>query len=163
MGEVYRADDLILKEPIALKILPRDLTGRKELLDALRNEVKQARQVSHRHVCRVHDIGDIDGRTFLSMEFIEGENLASLLHRIGRLPVAKSNQLAIQLASGLEAAHAEQVLHLDLKPANLMIDRNGNLKIADFGLARINSTTEDSGFIAGTPGYMAPSKHWENR
>lgn len=158
MGEVYRADDLILKEPIALKILPRDLTGQKELLEALRNEVKQARQVSHRHVCRVHDIGDIDGRTFLSMEFIEGENLASLLHRIGRLPVDKSNQLAVQLAAGLEAAHSEQVLHLDLKPANLMIDRNGNLKIADFGLARINSTTEDSGLIAGTPGYMAPEQ-----
>ena len=158
MGEVYRADDLILKEPIALKILPRDLKGRETLLDALRNEVKQARQVSHRHVCRVHDIGEIDGRTFLSMEWIEGENLASLLHRIGRLPVAKSNQLAIQLAAGLEAAHAEQVLHLDLKPANLMIDRHGNLKIADFGLARINSTNDDSGAIAGTPGYMAPEQ-----
>ena len=92
------------------------------------------------------------------MEFIEGKNLASLLHRIGRLPAAKSNQLAIQLAAGLEAAHAEQVLHLDLKPANLMIDRNGNLKIADFGLARFNSTTDNSGLIAGTPGYMAPEQ-----
>lgn len=158
MGEVYRADDLILKEPIALKILPRDLSGRETLLDALRNEVKQARQVSHRHVCRVHDIGEIDDKTFLSMELIEGEHLASLLHRIGRLPVEKLNQLAIQLAAGLEAAHAEHVLHLDLKPANLMIDRNGNLKIADFGLARINLKGDNSGTIAGTPGYMAPEQ-----
>jgi len=158
MGEVYRADDLMLKEPVALKILPLHLGERRRVLEALRNEVKQARQVSHRHVCRVHDIGEIDGRPLLSMEFIEGEDLASLLRRIGQLPTAKALQLATQLAEGLEAAHDQDVLHLDLKPANLMINRSGDLKISDFGLSRLGSTDTDDGTIAGTPPYMAPEQ-----
>ena len=158
MGEVYRADDLMLKEPVALKILPKELGNRRSVLEALRNEVKQARQVSHRHVCRVHDIGEIEGRPLLSMEFIEGEDLASLLRRIGQLPAAKGLQLARQLAAGLNAAHEEGVLHLDLKPANLMIDRKGDIKISDFGLARLASSVEEERRIAGTPAYMAPEQ-----
>lgn len=158
MGEVYRADDLLLKESVALKLLPADFAERRSVLEALRNEVKQARLVSHRHVCRVHDIGEVEGRPLLSMEFIEGEDLASLLRRIGKLPRAKVIQLATQLAQGLAAAHEQQVLHLDLKPANLMIDRRGDLKISDFGLAQLSSTAERDRRVAGTPAYMAPEQ-----
>ncbi len=158
MGEVYRADDLVLKEPVALKILPRHLGERRGVLEALRNEVKQARSVSHRCVCRVHDIGEVDGRPLLSMEFIEGEDLGSLLRRIGQLPAPKALELAIQLAEGLETAHEQDVLHLDLKPANLMINRKGNVKISDFGLARLSSAAANEHRIAGTPAYMAPEQ-----
>lgn len=158
MGEVYRADDLVLKEPVALKMLPPHLAEHGGVLEALRNEVKKARLVSHRHVCRVHDIGEVGGRPLLSMEFIEGEDLASLLRRIGHLPQPKAVQLAIQLAEGLEAAHDQDVLHLDLKPANLMINRKGDIKVSDFGLARLSSAEKDDGRIAGTPAYMAPEQ-----
>lgn len=160
MGEVYRADDLVLREPVALKILPAHLVQRQAILEALHNEVRQARLVSHRHVCRVHDISQIGGRPLLSMELIEGEDLASLLRRIGQLSAGKAIQLATQLAEGLAAAHEQGVLHLDLKPANLMINREGNIKISDFGLSRLSSTVHADDRIAGTPAYMAPEQAW---
>ena len=121
MGEVYRADDLKLDQPVALKFLPAALAEDQSLRKALYNEVRQARLVSHRHVCRVFDIGEAEGLHFLSMEYIEGEHLGSLLRRIGHLPGGKAIELARQLCSGLEAAHEQSILHLDLKPANLMI------------------------------------------
>ena len=159
MGEVYRADDLTLKEPVALKILPAQLgSGRDTLFESLRNEVRQARMVSHQNVCRVHDLSEYEDRQLVSMEFIEGEDLASLLRRIGRLPFDKAIQLARQLAAGMSAAHQQGVLHLDLKPANLMIDRRGDVKISDFGLARLSSTAAHETRIAGTPAFMAPEQ-----
>lgn len=158
MGEVYRADDLKLQQPLALKFLPPALADQPRVLDALLNEVRQARRVSHPHVCRVHDIGDIEGQPFLSMEFIEGEDLASLLRRIGQLPVNKAVQLGQQLVSGLAAAHRQGVLHLDLKPANVMIDERGDLRVADFGLARLSTRRETATQRAGTPAYMAPEQ-----
>jgi class 3 adenylate cyclase len=162
MGEVYRADDLKLDQPVALKFLPSALVGDPKLREALYNEVRQARRVSHRHIGRVHDIGETDGLHFFSMEFIEGENLASLLRRIGRLPSDKALALGCQLCAGLQAAHEEGLLHLDLKPANLMIDERGDLRITDFGLAKLSSEAEASQQLAGTPGYMAPEQ-WLRR
>ncbi|NIP94819.1 MAG: serine/threonine protein kinase, partial [Akkermansiaceae bacterium] len=158
MGEVYRADDLKLKQPVALKLLPRDLARNPAQLEALYNEVRQARRVSHRHVCRVHDVGEADGLPFLTMEFIEGEDLAALLRRIGRLPKDKALQLGAQLCEGIQAGHEEGVLHLDLKPANLMIDKRGDLRVTDFGLARLASEARAEGRISGTPPYMAPEQ-----
>ncbi|MEM7147942.1 MAG: serine/threonine-protein kinase, partial [Verrucomicrobiota bacterium] len=154
MGEVYRADDLKLNQSVALKFLPATLGNAPILLESLYNEVRAARRVSHPNVCRVYDIGQAEGLHFLSMEYIEGEDLESLLRRIGRLPRMKAIELARQLGAGLVAAHDEGLVHLDLKPANLMIDGRGNLRITDFGLARL---AEDSGELrAGTPFYMAP-------
>jgi serine/threonine-protein kinase len=136
MGEVYRAEDLKLGQPVALKFLPKDMT-RPDRLARFHQEVRLARQVSHPNVCRVHDIGETGGQHFLSMEYIDGEDLASLLRRIGRLPSDKALELARQICAGLAAAHDRQVLHRDLKPANVLIDGRGRAHLADFGLANL--------------------------
>lgn len=156
MGEIYRADDLVLGEPVALKFLHQSVAASKEML---LNELKLARQVSHPNVCRLFDVGEVDGRLFLSMEYVDGEDLAALLQRIGRLPADRATMLARQLFSGLAAAHAKGVLHCDLKPANIMIDGRGNARITDFGIARLEAPIEESGILAaGTPAYMAPEQ-----
>src|SRR5256884_144644 len=111
MGEVYRADDLRLSQPVALKFLSRYLSEDVDAVKRLHSEVRIARQVSHPNVCRVYDIGEIDGQLFLSMEFIKGEELASLLRRIGRLPADKAVEIARQVCAGLAAAHNRGVLH----------------------------------------------------
>jgi serine/threonine protein kinase len=157
MGEVYRADDLKLGQPVALKFLPQHLAGDPTRLSYLRNEVRLARQVSHPNVCRVHDIGEADGQPFLSMEFVDGEDLASLLRRIGCLPPDKAREIARQLCFGLAAAHDKGVLHCDLKPANVMLDGQGQVRITDFGLARLADQLGGQG-NAGTPAYMAPEQ-----
>lgn len=156
MGEVYRADDLVLGTPVALKFLPGHLAGDSTALERLRGEVRIARQVSHPHVCRVFDVGDIDGRQFLSMEFVDGEDLATLLRRIGRLPQPKALELSRQLCAGLAAAHQQGVLHRDLKPANVMVDGHGRIRITDFGLAVAGAAVTRE--FAGTPAYMAPEQ-----
>lgn len=158
MGEVYRADDLKLGQAVALKFLPIDLTRRPDRLARFHQEVRLARQVSHPNVCRVHDIGEAGGQHFLSMEYIDGEDLASLLRRIGRLPSDKALELAHQLCAGLAAAHDRKVLHRDLKPANVLIDGQGRAHLADFGLATLADERRDGVEIAGTPGYMAPEQ-----
>ncbi len=154
MGAVYRADDLRLGQPVALKFLSPELERDPAALARLHAEVRNARQVSHPHVCRVHDIDEVGGRHFLTMEYVDGEDLASLLHRIGRLPEAKAIEVGRQVAAGLAAAHERGVVHRDLKPANVMIDGHGRAKITDFGLA-VNAA-EGVGELAGTPPYMAP-------
>jgi serine/threonine-protein kinase len=158
MGEVYRADDLKLGRPVALKFLPRELETDRGRLDRFRNEARVALAVTHPNVCRVYDIGDIDGRHYISMEYIDGEDLASLLRRIGRLPEDKALQIARQLCAGLAAAHEEGILHRDLKPANVMIDGRGRAKITDFGLAGLAEGIVGAEIAAGTPGYMAPEQ-----
>ncbi|MGI9066658.1 MAG: serine/threonine-protein kinase [Pyrinomonadaceae bacterium] len=157
MGEVYRADDLKLSQPVALKFLPEHLLSDGAALARFHREVRIARQVSHQNVCRVYDIGEVDGRHFLSMEFIKGEELSSLLRRIGRLPSDKATEIARQLCAGLAAAHNRGVLHRDLKPANVMIDENGNVRLTDFGIAGLleESRSEE---ISGTPAYMSPEQ-----
>ncbi|HMF08715.1 MAG TPA: serine/threonine-protein kinase, partial [Thermoanaerobaculia bacterium] len=160
MGEVYRADDLKLGQPVALKFLPERLSSDAPLLDRFFAEVRTARQVSHPNVCRVYDIGEAEGRHFLSMEYVDGEDLASLLRRIGGLPPSKALEIARQLCAGLAAAHERGVLHRDLKPANVMVDGRGRARIMDFGLAvAIQDGAGDAGRdVAGTPAYMAPEQ-----
>src|SRR5437588_20286 len=158
MGEVYRADDLKLSQPVALKFLPEHLLSDGAALARFHREVRVARQVSHRNVCRVYDIGEVDGRHFLSMEFIKGEELSSLLRRIGRLPETKALQIARQICAGLAAAHDVGVLHRDLKPSNVMIDEHGNARITDFGLAGLSEEFREDETHAGTPAYMAPEQ-----
>jgi hypothetical protein len=156
MGEVYRADDLKLGQPVALKFLPKHLSHDKERLERFFAEVRNARQVAHPNVCRVYDIGDVDGEHFLSMEYVDGEDLASLLKRIGRLPPDKALDLSRQLCAGLAAAHDRGILHRDLKPANVMVDGRGRARIMDFGLAVGAEGGGEDG--SGTPAYMAPEQ-----
>jgi serine/threonine-protein kinase len=158
MGEVYRADDLKLGQPVALKFLPSSLNPGDRRFDRLLSEVRLARQVSHPNVCRVYDAGEVEGQHFLSMEYIDGEDLASLLRRIGRLPKDKAIELARQLCAGLNAAHEQGILHRDLKPANVMIDGRGRAKITDFGLAALSHDLGGEDPSAGTPAYMAPEQ-----
>lgn len=157
MGEVYRADDLELEQPVALKFLPAAFDEDPDRLNRFRNEVRISREVSHPHVCRVHDIGEFGGRHFLSMEFIDGDDLQKLLRRVGRLPAEKVVELARQLLEGLASAHQRGVVHRDLKPANIMIDGRGLARITDFGLAVSGAGTLDGDF-SGTPAYMAPEQ-----
>ena len=154
MGEVYRADDLTLGQPVALKFLRGDDPA---LAARLREETRTARQVSHPNVCRVHDVAEWGGRPFVSMEYIDGEDLASLLRRIGRLPPDKAVEIVRQVCAGLAAAHDRGVLHRDLKPANVMLDARGQVRITDFGLASF-ADDQRTGEIAGTPAYMAPEQ-----
>lgn len=158
MGEVYRADDLKLGQPVALKFLPGHLISDGATLMRFHREVRVARQVSHQHVCRVYDIGEVDGQHFLSMEYIKGEELSSLLRRIGRLPADKAIEVSRQLCAGLAAAHNRGVLHRDLKPSNVMIDEAGNVRITDFGLAGLEEEIRTDEIRAGTPAYMSPEQ-----
>src|SRR6185503_3273014 len=139
MGEVYRADDLKLKQPVALKFLPESVSANGAALARFYKEVSVARQISHRHVCRVYDVAEYRGEHFISMEFVRGEELSSLLKRIGRLPQDKAVDIARQLCAGLAAVHDRGVLHRDLKPANIMLDEHGEVRITDFGIAALAS------------------------
>jgi tRNA A-37 threonylcarbamoyl transferase component Bud32 len=154
MGEVYRADDLKLGQPVALKFLPESVDRDPARLTQLHTEVRMARQVSHPNVCRVYDVGEFDGHTFLSMEYVDGEDLASLLRRIGRFSQDRAIELARQICAGLAAAHDRGVVHRDLKPANIMLDGGGRIRITDFGLAGATGEV----LRAGTPAYMAPEQ-----
>jgi hypothetical protein len=156
MGEVYRADDTKLDQAVALKFLPARLARDPILLARLHDEVRLGRQVAHPNVCRIYDIVDWQGAHFVAMEYVDGEDLAKLLRRIGRLAHDKAVDIARGIAAGLMAAHAKGILHRDLKPANIMIDSRGDARIMDFGLAL--SDDEDDGTIAGTPAYMAPEQ-----
>ncbi|HJT28590.1 MAG TPA: serine/threonine-protein kinase [Pyrinomonadaceae bacterium] len=156
MGEVYRADDLKLKQPVALKFLPASLNTDGAALARFYKEVSVARQISHRHVCRVYDVAEYSGEHFISMEFVRGEELSSLLKRIGRVPQDKAVDVARQLCAGLAAVHERGVLHRDLKPANIMLDEHGEVRITDFGIAAL--AVEDRREASGTPAYMSPEQ-----
>ncbi len=158
MGEVYRAEDLTLKQTVALKFLPESLIDDAPALERIRNEVSIARQIAHPYVCRVYDIGEAEGQHFLCMEFIKGEELASVLKRFGRLPSDKASDIARQICAGLAAAHKQGVIHRDLKPANVMIDGEGNAKITDFGLAAVAEQLSTEEIRSGTPAYMSPEQ-----
>ena len=155
MGEVFRADDLKLGQSVALKFLRRDVAHDRGRLERLHAEVRIGRQVSHPNVCRLYDIFEFEDSPFLVMEYVDGEDLASLLRRIGRLPADKAIDIARDLSAGLAAAHDLGVMHRDLKPANVMIDGRGKARITDFGLAVTND--QGRGF-AGTPAYMSPEQ-----
>ncbi len=158
MGDVYRAEDLKLGQIVALKFLQPDLSHDPERLSRFLDEVRVARTVSHPNVCRVYDIGEVDGQHFLSMEYIAGEDLGGLLRRIGRLPEDKALDISRQLCAGLAAAHKQGILHRDLKPANIMLDSDGMVRITDFGLASLVEEIDQADVRSGTPAYMSPEQ-----
>jgi serine/threonine-protein kinase len=155
MGSVYRAQDLSLQEHVALKFITQECSVDESCASRLVQEVRLARQVTHPNVCRVHDIGDHNGAPFISMEYVDGEDLSSLIRRIGRVHGDKAHEIGRQLCAGLQAAHEQGVLHCDLKPANVMLDGDGDVRIADFGIAAAMGG-EESEQVRGTPAYMAP-------
>ena len=158
MGEVYRADDLKLGQPVALKFLPRALASDPVRRERFFAEVRITRQLAHPNICRVYDIEDFEDQPFLSMEYIDGEDLASLIKRIGYLTNQKALEITRQLVAGLAAAHDRGVLHRDLKPANIMIDGHGRVRITDFGLAIAAEDESQALEMFGTPAYMAPEQ-----
>jgi serine/threonine-protein kinase len=155
MGEVYRADDTKLGQPVALKFVRGTLSP--ELRERLYAEVRIGRQVSHPNVCRLYDVVEMEDQTFLAMEYVDGEDLASLLERIGHLPGAKALDIARDLCAGLAAMHDKGIVHRDLKPGNVMIDGRGQARLTDFGLAVAVSAPGKFAF-AGTPAYMSPEQ-----
>src|SRR5687767_6751705 len=158
MGEVYRADDLTLGQPVALKFLPVPIATDPNRLARFRKEVAAARKVSHPNVCRVYDIADHAGQAFLTMEFVDGEDLSSVLKRLGRVPEEKGVEIGRQLASALAAVHNQGLLHRDLKPANVMLDGRGRVRLTDFGLAAAAQDLSVSDVRSGTPLYQAPEQ-----
>jgi serine/threonine protein kinase len=158
MGEVYRADDLKLGQTVALKFLPAALASDPVRRERFFAEVRITRQLSHPNICRVYDIAEFQGEHFLSMEYIDGEDLASLIKRIGYLSNEKALELARQLVAGLAVAHDKGILHRDLKPANIMIDGHGRVRITDFGLAVAAGDETGTVQTFGTPAYMAPEQ-----
>jgi len=158
MGEVYRAEDLELGQTVALKLLPEQLGHDEARLSRLLDEVRIARQVSHPNVCRVYDIGEAEGRRFLSMEWIDGQDLAAVLRTEGRLPAERATFIARQICAGLAAAHDCGVVHRDLKPSNVMLDTRGVARITDFGLADVGAVIRGEKAREGSPRYMSPEQ-----
>lgn len=158
MGRVYRADDTRLNQQVALKFLPRQHVLDPAWRKRVEREVRLSREISHPNICRVYDLGDVDGSPFISMEFVGGEDLASLLRRVGRLTGDRAVEIARQICAGLAAAHIHGVLHRDLKPANIMLDADGRVRITDFGLAVLVGQIDAGEIRAGTPRYMAPEQ-----
>jgi len=158
MGEVYRAEDLTLSQVVAIKFLPEVLSQDASALARFHSEVRIARQIAHPNVCRVFDIGDAEGTPFLTMEYVDGEDLASAVRRFGKLSPDKAVEIARQICAGLAAAHDRGVIHRDLKPANIMLDGAGKVRITDFGLAGIAANLQGAEIRAGTPAYMAPEQ-----
>ena len=155
MGELYRADDVKLGQAVALKFVRGALSP--HALQRLYDEVSLGRQVAHPNVCRLYDVVEVEGHTFLAMEYVDGEDLASLLARIGRLAPDKAVEITRDLLAGLAAVHDKGIAHRDLKPANVMIDGRGRARLTDFGLA-IALERPGQPALAGTPAYMAPEQ-----
>jgi serine/threonine protein kinase/tetratricopeptide (TPR) repeat protein len=160
MGRVYKVQDTEIKEKVALKLLRSEITLDKEAVERFSNELKLARKISHRNVCRMFDLGRAEGTTFITMEFVPGEDLKSFIHRSKQLNIGTAISLAKQVCEGLEEAHRLGVVHRDLKPGNIMIDKDGDAKIMDFGIARSLSGKgiTGAGVLIGTPEYMSPEQ-----
>jgi serine/threonine-protein kinase len=164
MGVVYRAFDRELQEQIAIKTLQTGLLGDAHVLERFKQEIRLARKISHPNVVRTHDLGESDGTYFITMEYVEGTGLDELLDQRGALPLGVILTIGRQLCRALQVAHAQGVVHRDIKPPNLVLDAQGFLKVMDFGIARLMEARQPrdqltaSGSIIGTPEYMAPEQ-----
>jgi serine/threonine protein kinase/tetratricopeptide (TPR) repeat protein len=160
MGRVYRVEDTKLKQEIALKLIKPEIAKDKKTIERFRNELTLARNIRHNNVCGMFDLGEFDGAHFITMEYVRGEDLKSFIRRSGLISVGKAVAIANQICDGLVEAHRLGVVHRDLKPQNIMIDKEGNVRIMDFGIARSLRTKgiTGSGVMIGTPEYMSPEQ-----
>src|SRR6266849_473294 len=164
MGVVYRAFDRELQEAVAIKALrPEALVGSGVALERFKQEIRLARKITHRNVVRTYDLGEVNGMYYLTMEYVEGTSLKQLIASRGRLPVAVTLTVGKQLCRALEVAHAEGIIHRDIKPHNMVVDPSGFLKVMDFGIARLANPPQgkgltEAGLSIGTPEYMSPEQ-----
>jgi len=159
MGIVYRVHDNETDDFVAVKVLRPDLAVDEQMIARFKTELKVSWKVNHRSVCRLHDINRFEDLTFISMEYIKGETLRRTLDRLGALNVRKGAEVIRQVCDGLREAHRQGIFHRDLKPENIMLDETGNVKLMDFGIARLTSITNTkSGSLLGTPAYMSPEQ-----
>lgn len=160
MGAVYKARDKELDRIVAIKLIRSEFARNPEILRRFKQELILARQVTHKNVIRIFDLGQADGIKFITMDFVEGQDLRSLLLEKGKLSSNEAARIMLQICRALEAAHAERVIHRDLKPQNIMLDRNGRIYVMDFGIARSAHLPgmTDTGALIGTPEYMSPEQ-----
>lgn len=160
MGRVYKVFDKKIKEVVALKLIRPEISADENTIARFNNELRLARKISHRHVCRMYDLGEEGPSHYITMEYVPGEDLKRFIKRSGQLTVGKAVSIARQVCEGLAEAHHLGIIHRDLKPQNIMIDEDGNTRIMDFGIARFlegeGMTTQ--GVMIGTPDYMAPEQ-----
>jgi serine/threonine protein kinase len=166
MGVVYRAHDRELDEPVAIKTLkPDQLEGDGTSLERFKQEIRLARRITHRNVVRTHDLGEVNGMYYITMEFVEGTSLKDLIRKGGHLPAGVALTVGKQLCRALEVAHEQGVIHRDIKPQNMVVDSGGFLKVMDFGIARLAEAKQQeakgltaAGVAIGTPEYMPPEQ-----
>jgi serine/threonine protein kinase len=160
MGKVYRVEDIKIKEEVALKLLKPEISIDEKNIERFSNEIKLARRISHRNVCRMYHFGEEKGLYYIIMEYVQGEDLKSTMKRVGPLSAGKAIFIAKQICEGLSEAHGIGIIHRDLKPQNIMIDKEGNVRIMDFGVARFvrSKGITDVGTVIGTPEYMSPEQ-----
>ena len=164
MGKVFRVEDKKIKEEVALKLIKPEIAADKKTIERFSNELKFARKIAHRNVCKMYDLGEEEGTYYITMGYVPGEDLKSFIRRSRQLNVGTAISLAKQVSEGLSEAHRLGVVHRDLKPQNVMIDKEGNARIMDFGVARSveGKGITGAGVMIGTPEYMSPSK-WRGR
>ncbi len=160
MGAVYRVEDTNIGQDIALKLIKSDIASDKKTIERFRNELKTTRMISHRNVCRMFDLAEAEGTYYITMEYVSGEDLKSFIRRSGKLDITKAISIAKEVCEGLSEAHRMGVIHRDLKSSNIMIDKDGNARIMDFGIARSLRAKglTGEGIIIGTPEYMSPEQ-----
>jgi serine/threonine protein kinase/Flp pilus assembly protein TadD len=160
MGTVYKATDLELERVVALKVIRPELAGQSDVLRRFKQELILARKVTHKNVIRIFDLGEHEGVKFITMEYVEGQSLKSYIAETGKLHFRESARIIQQVCLALDAAHSEDVVHRDLKPQNIMLDRNGKAFVMDFGIARSvgREGMTQTGVLVGTPEYMSPEQ-----
>jgi len=160
MGKVYRVEDKKIKEEVALKLIKPEIASDKKTIERFSNELKMARKIAHRNVCRMFDLGEEKESHYITMEYVPGEDLKSMIRMTGQLSVGTAINITKQVCEGLTEAHRLGVVHRDLKPSNIMIDKEGNARIMDFGIARsiVGKGITGDGVMLGTPEYMSPEQ-----
>ena len=160
MGKVYRVEDKKIKEEVALKLIKPEIASDKKTIERFSNELKMARKIAHRNVCKMYDLGEEKGTHYITMEYVPGEDLKRLIRKVEQFSAGKTVSIAKQVCEGLAEAHRLGVVHRDLKPQNIMVDEEGNARIMDFGIARSvkGKGITGAGVMVGTPEYMSPEQ-----
>jgi len=160
MGKIYRAEDRMIKEEVALKLIKPEIAMDKRTIERFSNELRYSRKITHKNVCKMYDLGEENGTHYITMEYISGESLSSMIRMMGQMSAGQAVFIAKQVCEGLFEAHRLGIVHRDLKPGNIMIDRQGYVRIMDFGIARSREAKgiTKAGMMIGTPDYMSPEQ-----